>query len=38
MQLPFELAGLDHLAHDLNTEAYRRLSPFQQVPSCECAA
>src|ERR1041384_215459 len=28
MQLPFELAGMDHPAHDLRTEAYRRLSPF----------
>ena len=27
MQLPFELAGMDHPAHDLNTEAYRRLAP-----------
>ena len=33
MQLPFELAGMDHPAHDLNTEAYRRLSPFDQIPS-----
>jgi glutathione S-transferase len=33
MQLPFELAGMDHPAHDLNTEAYRRLSPFEQIPS-----
>jgi glutathione S-transferase len=31
MQLPFELAGMDHPAHDLNTEAYRRLSPFEQI-------
>ncbi|BCZ81939.1 hypothetical protein PTKU64_56140 [Paraburkholderia terrae] len=30
MQLPFELAGMDHPAHDLNTEAYRRLSPFDR--------
>ena len=35
MQLPFELAGMDHPAHDLNTEAYRRLSPFEQIPSIE---
>ncbi|MGO4220251.1 glutathione S-transferase family protein [Lysobacter sp. TAF61] len=33
MQLPFELAGMDHPAHDLNTEEYRRLSPFEQIPS-----
>ena len=35
MQLPFELAGMDHPAHDLNTEAYRRLSPFEQIPSID---
>jgi glutathione S-transferase len=35
MQLPFELTGLDHPAHDLNTEAYRRLSPFEQIPSID---
>ena len=23
---------MDHPAHDLNTEAYRRLSPFEQIP------
>jgi glutathione S-transferase len=33
MQIPFELVGIDHPAHDLNTEAYRRLSPFEQIPS-----
>jgi hypothetical protein len=26
MRLPFELAGMDDPAHDLGTEAYRRLS------------
>ena len=31
MQLPFELVGMDYSAHDLNTEAYRRLSPFEQI-------
>ena len=35
LELPFELAGMDHPAHDLNTEAYRRLSPFEQIPSIE---
>ncbi len=35
MQLPYELAGMDHPAHDLNTEAYRRLSPFEQIPSID---
>jgi glutathione S-transferase len=35
MQLPFELAGLDHPAHDLNSEAYRQLSPFEQIPAID---
>ena len=35
MQLPFEVAGMDHPAHDLNTEAYRQLSPFEQIPSID---
>lgn len=32
MQIPFELVGMDHPAHDLNTEAYHRLNPFEQIP------
>jgi glutathione S-transferase len=35
MQLPFEIAGMDHPAHDLNAESYRRLSPFEQIPSID---
>ena len=35
MQLPFELVGLDHPARELSTEAYRRLSPFEQIPSID---
>jgi glutathione S-transferase len=35
MQLPYEIAGLDHPAHDLNTDAYRQLSPFEQIPSID---
>ena len=35
MQLPFELVGMDHPAHALNTEAYRRLSPFEQIPAID---
>ena len=35
MQLPFELAGMDHPAHDLSTDAYRELSPFEQIPSID---
>ena len=32
MQMPFELVGMDHKAHDLNTDAYRRMNPFEQIP------
>ena len=35
MQLPFEIAGIDHPAHDLNKADYLRLSPFEQVPSID---
>jgi glutathione S-transferase len=35
MQLPFELVGMDHPAHDLNAEDYRWLSPFEQIPSID---
>src|SRR5437868_359842 len=35
MQLPFEVAGMDHPAHDLNTDAYRQLSPFEQIPAID---
>jgi glutathione S-transferase len=35
MQLPFELVGMDHPAHDLNTEAYCQVSPFEQIPSID---
>jgi glutathione S-transferase len=35
MQVPFELVGMDHPAHDLNTDAYRRLSPFEQIPAID---
>ena len=35
MQLPFELDGLDHPAHDLSTQAYRRMSPFEQIPAID---
>ncbi len=34
-QLPFELAGMDHPAHDLSTDDYRRLSPFEQIPAID---
>ena len=35
MQLLFELVGMDHPAHDLNTDAYQQLSPFEQIPSID---
>lgn len=35
MQLPFEWVGLDHPAHELHTDAYRRLSPFEQIPAID---
>ena len=35
MQLPFEVVGMNHPAHDLNTNAYRQLSPFEQIPSID---
>ena len=35
MQLPFEIVGMDHPAQDLSTDAYRQLSPFEQVPSID---
>ena len=30
MQMPFELIGMNHPAHELSTDAYRKLSPFEQ--------
>ncbi len=35
MQLPYEIVGLDHPAHELNTGAHRRRSPFEQLPALE---
>lgn len=35
MQLPFELVGMNHPAHDLSSDTYRRLSPFEQIPSID---
>jgi len=35
LQLPFELVGLDHPAHDLSTDAYKQLSPFEQIPAID---
>lgn len=35
MQLPFEIVGMDHPARDLSTDAYRQLSPFEQIPAID---
>ncbi|MEO6081279.1 MAG: glutathione S-transferase family protein [Steroidobacteraceae bacterium] len=35
MQLAFTLKGMDHPAHDLNSDAYHLLSPFDQIPSID---
>lgn len=35
MQLPYELVGMDHPARDLSSDAYRKLSPFEQIPAID---
>src|SRR6188474_223703 len=30
--LPYEIVGLDHPTHDLDTPAYRARNPFGQIP------
>ena len=35
MSMPYRLKGMDHPAHDLSTDAYRRLSPFEQIPAID---
>ena len=35
MQMPFELIGMNHPAHELSTDAYRKLSPFEQIPAID---
>jgi len=32
MQVPFEIVGVDHPNHDLETDAYKAMNPFAQVP------
>jgi len=32
MGLPYEVVGMDHPQHDLDTPAYRALNPFGQIP------
>jgi glutathione S-transferase len=35
MGLPYQVVGLDHPQHDLDTPAYRALNPFGQVPAID---
>ena len=32
MGLPYEIVGMDHPNHDLDTPAYRAMNPFGQIP------
>ena len=32
MGMPFEIVGIDHPAHELETDAYRAMNPFAQIP------
>jgi glutathione S-transferase len=33
--LPYEIVGLDHPRHDLDSPAYRALNPFGQIPAID---
>jgi glutathione S-transferase len=35
MQMPYEIVGMDHPAHDLDADAFHALSPFKQIPAIE---
>jgi glutathione S-transferase len=35
MGLPYEVVGMDHPNHDLDTPAYRALNPFGQIPAID---
>jgi glutathione S-transferase len=35
MGLPYEIVGMDHPNHDLDTPAYRALNPFGQIPTID---
>ena len=35
MGLPYEVVGLDHPNHDLDTPAFRALNPFGQIPAID---
>lgn len=32
IKLPYQLMGMDHPARDLNSESFRQLNPFEQLP------
>src|SRR5919108_3577325 len=35
MGLPYEIVGIDHPNHDLDTPSYRALNPFGQIPTID---
>ncbi|HEX2735721.1 MAG TPA: glutathione S-transferase family protein [Polyangiaceae bacterium] len=35
MELPYEIVGMDHPRHDLDSPAYRALNPFGQLPAID---
>ena len=35
MEIPFEIVGIDHPNHDLDSEAYRKMNPIGQVPAID---
>jgi len=35
MECPYRLVGMDHPAHELDSEAYRAMSPFAQIPAID---
>ena len=35
MALPYEIVGIDHPRHDLDTPEYRAINPFGQVPAID---
>src|SRR6187402_619189 len=35
MGLPYEIVGMDHPKHDLDTPAYRAVNPFGQIPAID---
>ena len=35
MEIPFEIAGIDHPNHELDTATYRAMNPFGQIPAID---